>query len=139
MGNESEIAGYVRQNIGKSSLFVFGIDSSVNVNGLREVAEAGRGKAEFIVKDEMIQKMIIRQFARVSSANMFSVALNQKANKVINKIGKSQVLFNHEFYDVLIETDNITDDFELTCKTDNDKTYPFVIPKKYAGTFRFAA
>jgi hypothetical protein len=128
VGNESQIAGYVRQNIGKSSLFIFGIDSSVNKEGLNEIAEAGRGKAEFIVKDEMIKEMIIRQFARATSTNLFNIALNQKTNKVINKIEKSQVIFNHEFYDVLIEVNNVIDDFELTCKTDN-KIYSFVIPQ----------
>ncbi|MDR2652707.1 MAG: VWA domain-containing protein [Prevotellaceae bacterium] len=128
VGNESEIAGYVRQNIGKSSLFVFGIDSNINKKGLQEIAEAGRGKAEFIVKDEMIKEIIVRQFARVSSTDLFDIALNRKANRVINKIEKSQVLFNHEFYDVLIETGDIIDDFELTCKTDG-KIYAFDILK----------
>jgi Ca-activated chloride channel family protein len=127
VGNENEIAGYVRQHICKNTLFVFGIDSSVNKKGLQKIAEAGRGKAEFIVKDEMIQEMIVRQFARASSANLFSIALNPKANKALDRIEKSRVLFNHEFYDVWIETDAITDDFELTCQAD-DKMFSFVIP-----------
>ncbi|MDR0704419.1 MAG: VWA domain-containing protein [Planctomycetaceae bacterium] len=129
VGNEGEIAGYVRQNIGKNSIFIFGIDSSVNKKGLQEIAEAGRGKAEFIVKDELIKEIIVRQFARVLSANLFNITLNQKANKIINKFEKSQALFNHEFYDILIETNDIVDDFELTCKTDDNKIYSFVISK----------
>ncbi|MDR2086497.1 MAG: VIT and VWA domain-containing protein, partial [Dysgonamonadaceae bacterium] len=129
VGNESEIAGYVRKNIGHHALFVFGIDSSVNKKGLCDIAEAGRGKAEFIVKDELIQEMIIRQFGRVLSANLFDVALNPKTNKVIDKIEKSRVLFNHEFYDVLIETDHVADDFELICQS-GDKMYSFVIAKE---------
>ncbi|MDR2026784.1 MAG: VWA domain-containing protein, partial [Prevotellaceae bacterium] len=128
VGNESEIAGYVRQNIGRNSVFVFGIDSSVNKKGLQEIAEAGRGKAEFIVRDEMIRDTVTRQFARVQSVDLFDIALNPKTNKVRDRIEKSRVLFNREFYDVLIETDSITDDFELVCKT-GDETYSFVIPR----------
>ncbi|MDR1675272.1 MAG: VWA domain-containing protein [Tannerella sp.] len=128
VGNESEIAGYVRQHVGKNALFVFGIDSSVNKKGLQEIAEAGRGKAVFIARDGMIQETVVRQFARVSSSSLFDITLNRKTNSVLDKIEKSRALFNHEYYDVLIETDRITDDFELTCKT-GDKTYTFVIPR----------
>ncbi|MDR1527279.1 MAG: VIT and VWA domain-containing protein [Dysgonamonadaceae bacterium] len=128
VGNESEIAGWVRQNIGQNSLFVFGIDSSVNKKGLTEIAIAGRGKAEFIVRDEQIQETIVRQFTRVSSSNLFDIQLDKGKNKVIDKIEKTSVLFNHEFYDVLIETDTVADDFTLVCKTD-DKSYSFAIPK----------
>jgi len=128
VGNEHEIAGYVRQHIGKSVLFVFGIDTSVNKNGLQAIAEAGRGKAEFIVREEVLKDIIIRQFARVSSSNLFETGLNPKSNKVKDKIEKQQMMFNHEFYDVLIETDTIVDDFELQCKTDT-QTYSFVVSK----------
>ncbi|MDR0391491.1 MAG: VWA domain-containing protein, partial [Planctomycetaceae bacterium] len=129
VANESAVAGHVRKSIGKSSLFIFGIDSSVNKKGLQEIAEAGYGKAEFVAVDEMINDKIIRQFARVSSANLFNIVSNCKTNKVIKKIDKVRTFFNHEFYDVLIETDNIADDFELICKTDDNKTYSFVIPQ----------
>ena len=128
VGNESQIAGYVRQNIGKNALFVFGIDSSVNKKGLQEIAEAGRGKAEFIVKDEMIKEMVVRQFARVASANLFEISLNGKTNKILDKIEKSRVIFNYEFYDVLVEVEDIVDEFELVCKTD-EKAFSFAIPK----------
>jgi Ca-activated chloride channel family protein len=128
VGNESEIAGWVRQHIGKNALFIFGIDSAVNKKGLTEMAEAGRGKAEFIVKDEQIKEIIVRQFTRVSSTNLFEISLNAKTNIALDKIEKSRVLFNHEFYDVLIEVEDVVDDFELTCKTD-EKTFPFLIAK----------
>ena len=128
VGNESEIAGYVRQHIGKSALFVFGIDTSVNKKGLQEIAEAGRGKAEFIVRDEILKDIIIRQFARVSSSNLFETGLNPKSNKLKDKIEKQQMMFNHEFYDVLVETDTIADDFELQCKTDA-RIFSFVVAK----------
>ena len=129
VGNEDEIAGYVRQHIGKSSLFVFGIDSSVNKKGLQAIADAGRGKAEFIVRDEQIKEIIIRQFARVSSSNLFETGLNPKSNKVKDKIEKQRMLFNHEYYDVLVEIDDIVDDLELQCKTDM-QTYCFVVSKE---------
>ena len=128
VGNENEIAGYVRQHIGKDALFVFGIDSSVNKKGLQAIAEAGRGKAEFIVRDEQIREIIVRQFARVSSSNLFEVSLNPKSNTIIDKIEKQRVLFNHEFYDILIESATIADDFELQCKTDT-QTFTFPIRK----------
>jgi hypothetical protein len=38
------------------------------------------------------------------------------------------MLFNHEFFDVLVEVDAIVDDFELQCKTDT-QTYSFVVSK----------
>jgi len=128
VGNESELAGWVRKNIGKNALFVFGIDTAVNKKGLTEIAEAGRGKAEFIVKDERIKEIIVRQFARVSSSNLFEICLNPKTNKILDKIEKSRTLFNHEFYDVLVEIDDLADNFELQCKTDN-KTFSFPILK----------
>ncbi|MDR1096991.1 MAG: VWA domain-containing protein, partial [Tannerella sp.] len=128
VGNESQIAGYVRQNISKNALFIFGIDSSVNKKGLQEIAEAGRGKAEFIVKDELIKEAVVRQFARVSSTNLFEINLNCKTNRMSDKIEKSRVLFNHEFYDVLVEIEDIADDFELVCRADN-KVFPFTVPK----------
>ncbi|GHT60627.1 marine proteobacterial sortase target protein [Bacteroidia bacterium] len=128
VGNESQIAGWIRQNIGKNTLFIFGIDSSVNKKGLQDIAEAGRGKVEFIVKDEMIKDVVLRQFSRVSAANLFEIKIDCKTNKTGDKIEKSRVLFNHEFYDVLVEIDDIADDFELVCKTD-DKTFSFAIPK----------
>jgi Ca-activated chloride channel family protein len=128
VGNESQIAEYIRQNIGNSALFVFGIDSSVNKNGLTEMATAGRGKAEFILEDEQIKESIVRQFSRVSSANLFDVKLDGKANRIVDKIEKQRVLFNREFYDILIETDEINDDFSLLC-TLEDKTFSFDISK----------
>ncbi|MDR2970679.1 MAG: VWA domain-containing protein [Bacteroidales bacterium] len=129
VGNEQEIAGYVRQNIGKSALFVFGIDTAVNKKGLLSIADAGRGKAEFIVRDEQIKEIIVRQFARVSSSNLFEISINHKTNKIIDKIEKQNALFNHEFYDVLLEIDTLADDFELLCKTDT-QTYSFSIQKE---------
>ena len=126
--NEHKIASYVRQQIGKSALFVFGIDTSVNKKGLQEIAEAGRGKAEFIVREEILKEIIIRQFARVSSSNLFETGLNPKSNKIKDRIEKQRMLFNHEFYDVLVETDTIDDDFELQCKT-GVQTYSFVVRK----------
>jgi hypothetical protein len=112
VGNEDKIAGYVRQHIGKSSLFVFGIDSSVNKRGLQEIADAGRGKAEFIVRDEQIREIIVRQFARVTSSNLFQTKLVANTNKTINKIEKQRMLFNNEFYDILVEVPALSDDFE---------------------------
>ena len=128
VGNESKIAGYVRQHIEKSALFVFGIDSSVNKKGLQEIADAGRGKAEFLLRDERLKEIIVRQFARASSSNLYESGLNPKSNTIKDKIEKQRMLFNHEFYDVLLETDAIDDDFELQCKTD-EQTYSFVIAK----------
>jgi hypothetical protein len=100
----------------------------VNKKGLQEIAEAGRGKAEFIVKDEMIKEIIVRQFARASSNNLFEINLNCKTNKIRNKFEKSRTIFNREFYDVLVETDDIIDDFELVCQS-GDETFSFILPK----------
>jgi len=120
VGNEDVVAGYVRKNIKKSNLFVFGIDSAVNKNGLELIAEAGNGKVEFIVRDEDIKDIIIRQFARVSSANLFNVKLLTGDNKVINTIMKQKSIFNQEFFDVLVEVPEVTDNFVLQLKTENE-------------------
>ena len=128
VGNEHEIAGYARQHIGKSSLFVFGIDSTVNKKGLQAIADAGRGKAEFIVRDEQIKEIIVRQFARVSLSNLFEISLISKSNKVTDKIEKQRALFNHEFYDVLVEVEAINDDFELQCVSET-QSHSFVLQK----------
>ena len=110
-------------------LFVFGIDSSVNKKGLQAIADAGRGKAEFIVRDEQIKEIILRQFARVSSSNLFDIGIFTKSNRVTDKIEKQRMLFNHEFYDVLVEVDAIVDDFDLHCKTDA-LIYSFIVSKE---------
>jgi Ca-activated chloride channel family protein len=127
VGNEGQIAEYVRQHIGKDSLFVFGIDSSINKNGLTAIAEAGRGKVEFIVHNSRIKDSIARQFARVASANLFEVRLDAKNNKVVNKIEKQRALFDREFYDVLVETDKLCNGFTLCCTFD-EQTLRFDIP-----------
>ena len=63
----------------------------------------------------------------MSSANLFEISLDC-TNIVVDKIEKSQVIFNHEFYDVLVEIEDIVDGFELVCRTD-DKVFSFTVPK----------
>ena len=127
VSNESEIVTYVRENINNSRLFAFGIDSNVNASFIREVSEAGNGKAEFIYPNEKIDDKIIRTFARIQSPLLSNIKINYGKNIVIDQINDETVLFNYEFYNAFVKVEKLIDDITLT---------GMILGKEYSWTIK---
>jgi len=67
IGNEREVLAAVRQRLGSSRLFSFGIGSSVNRALLESIAEEGRGAAAFLGLNETPDQMVDRFVARIAT------------------------------------------------------------------------
>jgi hypothetical protein len=137
IGYEELIADNVRQNISRNSLFIFGIDTSVNMNGLEKIAKAGHGKAEFIVNEDQIRRVVAAQFARATKNKLWEVEINRKSNRILEKIERQSVIFDNEPYDVLLEVEKeVRDDVELVCRC-GDVKHVFGISKDAIQTSDF--
>ena len=58
VGNEDEIIRFVENNVNRSRIFSFGIDTNVNSSFIKQLAKAGNGKAELIQPNEKIDDKI---------------------------------------------------------------------------------
>ena len=56
---------YVENNVNKSRIFPFGIDTNINASFIKQVSKTGNGKAELIQTKEKIDDKIIRTFERI--------------------------------------------------------------------------
>ena len=129
VGNESEIIKYVEDNINKSRIFPFGIDTNVNSSFIKQLAKVGNGKAELIQPKEKIDDKIIRTFARIQTPLLENLEINYGTNTVIDEIREEKCLFNYEFYNVFAEIEKLEDDIQLKGKI-LDKEYIWKISKK---------
>lgn len=75
IGNEREILAAVRQRLGGTRLFSFGIGSSVNRHLLEGLAEEGRGAAAFRAPRENADEQVRRFVERISSPVMTDVRI----------------------------------------------------------------
>lgn len=80
--SETEILDYVKDNIGNSRIFTFGIDSSVNSFFLNKLAQLGYGKAEFIYEGQRIEESVLRQFNRIKNPEVDDVSIDWGNMKV---------------------------------------------------------
>ena len=128
VGNEDEIITFVQNNINKSKLFPFGIDYNVNSYFLRDLAKAGKGKAELIMPQEKIDDKIIRTFARIQTPLLENLEIDYGQNNLVDEIREQNALFNYEFYNVFAKTENIESDITLKGKI-LDKEYFWTIKK----------
>lgn len=129
VGNEDEIIKYVENNINKSRIFPFGIDTNVNAYFIKQMAKVGKGKAELILPKEKIDDKIIRTFARIQTPILENLTVNYGKNKVIDEIREDEALFNYEFFNVFAKIENLQDDIELKGKI-LDKEYSWKIKKE---------
>lgn len=129
VGNEKEIINYVSENINKSRLFPFGIDTNVNSAFIKELAKVGHGKAELIQPKEKIDDKIIRTFSRIQTPLFEDITIDYGKNKLIDEIKEESVLFNYEFFNVFAKVENIVDDITLKGKVLN-KEYSWKISKE---------
>lgn len=129
VGNEEEIISYVEDNINKSRIFPFGIDTNVNSSFVKQLAKVGNGKAELIQPKEKIDDKIIRTFARIQTPLLENIQINYGTNKVIDEIREEKCLFNYEFFNVFARIENLEDDIELKGKI-LEKEYSWKINKE---------
>ena len=80
VGNESEIARYVKAHNENVRLFSIGIDTSVNSLFINQIAEAGNGAAEFVYPGEEVDDKIIRHFSRIHAKSIRSLRLRFDEN-----------------------------------------------------------
>ncbi|MCR5185652.1 MAG: VWA domain-containing protein, partial [Clostridia bacterium] len=129
VGNEDEIIKFVENNISRSRIFPFGIDTNVNASFIRQLAKVGNGKAELIQPNEKIDDKIIRTFARIQTPLLEEIKVDYGKNKVINEIREDKCLFNYEFFNIFSKLEEISDDIILKGKI-LDKEYAWTISKE---------
>ncbi len=128
VGNEDEIIKFVENNINRSRIFPFGIDTNVNSSFIKQLAKVGNGKAELIQPNEKIDDKIIRTFARIQTPLLEEITIDYGSNKVIDEIREEKCLFNYEFFNVFAKIEKVQDDIQLKGKI-LDKEYIWKINK----------
>jgi Ca-activated chloride channel family protein len=79
VGNETEIVGLIRQNIGNGRLFTVGIGGSPNAFFLQEAAVAGRGSYTFIAQREQVRARMEDLFRKIESPALVDLKLQWPA------------------------------------------------------------
>lgn len=128
VGNEDEIIRFVENNVNRSRIFPFGIDTNVNSSFIKQLAKAGNGKAELIQPNEKIDDKIIRTFARIQTPLLEELTIDYGNNRVIDEIREEKCLFNYEFFNVFAKIEKLQDDIQLMGKI-LDKEYVWKINK----------
>ena len=128
VGNEEEIIKFVEDNVNRSRIFPFGIDTNVNSSFIKQLAKAGNGKAELIQPKEKIDDKIIRTFARIQTPLLEEIRIDYGNNKVLDEIREEKYLFNYEFFNVFAKMEKLEDDIQLKGKI-LDKQYIWKINK----------
>ena len=129
VGNEDEIIKFVENNVNRSRIFPFGIDTNVNSSFIKQLAKAGNGKAELIQPNEKIDDKIIRTFARIQTPLLEELTIDYGNNKVIDEIREEKCLFNYEFFNIFAKIEKLQDDIQLKGKI-LDKEYVWKINKE---------
>lgn len=129
VGNEDEIIRFVENNVNRSRIFPFGIDTNVNSSFIKQLAKAGNGKAELIQPNEKIDDKIIRTFARIQTPLLEELTIDYGNNRVIDEIREEKCLFNYEFFNVFAKIEKLQDDIQLKGKI-LDKEYVWKIKKE---------
>lgn len=129
VGNEDEIIKFVDDNVNRSRIFPFGMDTNVNSSFIKQLAKAGNGKAELIQPKEKIDDKIIRTFARIQTPLLEEIKIDYGSNKVIDEIREEKCLFNYEFLNVFTKIEKLEDDIQLKGKI-LDKEYVWKISKE---------
>lgn len=76
IGNENQIFAAIRDKIGSTRLFSFGVGSSVNRFLLERMAEEGRGLAEFVRPDEEPVKAVSKFYERIRNPYFVNIAVD---------------------------------------------------------------
>ncbi|MFO0627194.1 MAG: VIT domain-containing protein [Polyangiales bacterium] len=76
IGNEGEVMALTHREIGQARIFSFGVGAAVNRYLLDEVAEAGRGVAEYLRPDEDPDAMVERFYQRIGQPWITDLAID---------------------------------------------------------------
>jgi Ca-activated chloride channel homolog len=102
--NENEILDYVREHIGDSRIFSFGIDTSVNSHFITKLSDYGYGRPEFIYPGEKIEEQILRQFSRIENPEVDDIKINWGSAKVQGTFPRTiDYMFDGESFTVFAE------------------------------------
>jgi len=76
IGNDDQILAAVKEKVGGTRLFSFGVGSSPNRSLLERMAELGRGTAQYIRQDQDAQPVIKDMLSRISKPYLTDVEIN---------------------------------------------------------------
>jgi Ca-activated chloride channel family protein len=76
IGNDDQILAAIKEKVGTTRLFSFGVGSSTNRSLLERMAELGRGTAQYIRQDQDAQPVIKDMLSRISKPYLTDVEIN---------------------------------------------------------------
>jgi len=76
IGNDNQILAAIKEKVGDTRLFSFGVGSSPNRSLLERMAEVGRGTAQYIRQDEPAQPVIKDMLSRISKPYLTDVEID---------------------------------------------------------------
>jgi len=76
IGNDSQILAAIKEKVGATRLFSFGVGSSPNRSLLERMAQLGRGTSQYIRQDEDAQPVITAMLSRISKPYLTDVEID---------------------------------------------------------------
>ena len=76
IGNDDQILAAVKEKVGTTRLFSFGVGSSPNRSLLERMAQVGRGTSQYIRQDQDAQPVITDMLSRISKPYLTDVEIN---------------------------------------------------------------
>lgn len=84
IGNDDQILAAIKEKVGTTRLFSFGVGSSTNRSLLERMAQVGRGTSQYIRQDEDPQPVITAMLSRISKPYLTDVEINWAGLSVID-------------------------------------------------------
>ncbi|MHC4110701.1 MAG: VIT domain-containing protein [Planctomycetota bacterium] len=84
IGNDDQILAAIKEKVGTTRLFSFGVGSSTNRSLLERMAQVGRGTSQYIRQDEDPQPVITDMLSRISKPYLTDVEINWAGLSVVD-------------------------------------------------------
>jgi Ca-activated chloride channel family protein len=84
IGNDDQILAAIKEKVGATRLFSFGVGSSTNRSLLERMAQVGRGTSQYIRQDEDPQPVITAMLSRISKPYLTDVEINWGGLSVVD-------------------------------------------------------
>jgi Ca-activated chloride channel family protein len=84
IGNDDQILAAIKEKVGTTRLFSFGVGSSTNRSLLERMAQVGRGTSQYIRQDEDPQPVITAMLSRISKPYLTDVEINWGGLSVVD-------------------------------------------------------
>lgn len=103
ISNTEQTIEFVRKHSNTTRVFTFGIGSGVSYDLVKGLAEAGRGKCEFIVEGERIQSKVVKHLKKALAPGLSFASLNwgglvvDQAPKILPPIFQGKLLLVYGF------------------------------------------